>query len=133
VSPVAPPTSRTRLFYVEDSPALRERVLKELGRIEAIEVIGWSERADDAVSRIRSTRPEVLVLDLNLAAGSGMDVLRQFAGQPDAPVIIVLTNHSDPLSRELALLAGARYFFDKSTEFEAFTEVLRTIAAHATP
>lgn len=121
------------MFYVEDSAPLRVRVLKELARIEGIEVAGWSDRAEDAVHQIRLTKPQVLVLDLNLSAGSGIDVLREFAGRTEAPTIIVLTNHSDALSRELALQAGARYFFDKSAEFEAFTELLRTIAAAPAP
>ncbi len=127
----APENRRTRLFCVEDSASLRERVLRELEKIEDVEVVGWSDRAQDAVNQIRRTEPQVVVLDLNLSAGSGMDVLREFAIRPGAPLIIVLSNHSDTISRELVLHAGARYFFDKSSEFEAFTELLRAIASQS--
>jgi DNA-binding NarL/FixJ family response regulator len=126
------PNRRARLFYAEDSAALRERVLRELARIEAIEVTGWSERADDAVNQIQRIRPDIVVLDLHLSGGSGMDVLREFARRPSAPAIIVLTNHSDPVSRERALHAGAAYFFDKSTEFEGFMAILRIVASRPT-
>ena len=116
-----------RVCYVEDSPELRTRVLSEMSRLDSIEVVGFSESSEDAIRQIRCTQPDLVVLDLQLADGSGFDVLRAFFGVAGAPTMIVLTNHSDALSRELSLRAGAQYVFDKSVEFEDFLLLLEKI------
>jgi DNA-binding NarL/FixJ family response regulator len=81
------------------------------------------------VDGILRTHPDSVLLDLNLMGKSGMDVLR--AVHPQAPdiVFIVLTNHSEPQYRRACARAGARYFLDKSTEFERVREVIAEIAA----
>ena len=118
----------TRVCYVEDSPGVRARVLMELARIGDIEVVGWSECSRGAISLIRQLRPDLVVLDVQLAEGSGVDVLRACGGE-GAPVMMMLSNRSDSFSRELCLRAGARHFFDKSTEFEEFLAVVRVFCA----
>ena len=115
---------RIRLYYVEDSAELRSRIDRELAQVDGIEVLGYSERAADAVREIRQCQPDVVVLDLQLLEGSGIDVLKELRKEGRRPVIIVLTNHSDSVSREHSLKAGAGYFFDKSTEFDQFLDTL---------
>ena len=117
---VSEKTSRIRLYYVEDSSELRSRIDRELAGIDGVLLMGHSERASEALREIRQCRPDVVVLDLQLSEGSGIDVLKGLRGEDPAPVVIVLTNHSDATTRSRTLKAGARYFFDKSTEFDQF-------------
>ena len=49
------------------------------------------------------------------------------------PIVMVLTNHSDPTSRERSLKAGAKYFFDKSTEFDQFVATLNQMRIEQPP
>ena len=118
----------TRLYYVEDSAELRRRVDDELAQIDGVEVMGHSERAPDALREIRRHRPDVVVLDLQLLEGSGLDVLKGLRHDDWQPIVMVLTNHSDPTSREHSIKAGAKYFFDKSTEFDLFVAALRQLS-----
>ena len=118
----------TRLYYVEDSAELRRRVDCELAQIDGVEVMGHSERAPEALREIRRHQPDVVVLDLQLLEGSGLDVLKGLRHDDWQPIVMVLTNHSDPTSREHSIKAGAQYFFDKSTEFELFVAALRQLS-----
>ena len=74
-------------------------------------------------------RTDSVLLDLNLSRRTGLDVMR--AVRPRAPDIafVVLTNHSESQYRQACLEAGARYFLDKSGEFERVREVIAEIGA----
>lgn len=106
----------TRVFIVEDSPSIRERLV-ELLESDVVTVVGEAETPDAAVVGIRQAQPDYVVLDLKLSGGSGIDVLRRL--HPDLPEIrfIVLTNHADRQYQRTCERAGASYFLDKSTEF----------------
>jgi DNA-binding NarL/FixJ family response regulator len=117
--------ARKRLFHVEDSAELRNRIGRELAQLTRIEIVGFSDRADDAIMQIRRIKPDLVVLDLQLADGSGIDVLRGLSPDPEPPALIVLTNHADARFRELSLQAGALRFFDKSTQLEEFIAFLK--------
>jgi DNA-binding NarL/FixJ family response regulator len=119
--------ARKRLFHVEDSAELRNRIGRELAQLASIEIVGFSDRADDAITQIRRIKPDLVVLDLQLACGSGIEVLRRLKPDPEPPALIVLTNHSDSRFRELSLQAGALHFFDKSTQLEEFIAFLKWI------
>lgn len=117
---------RKSLFHVEDSLELRRRIEGEFTQLTGIEVIGFSDRADDAIRQIRRLEPDLVVLDLQLAEGSGIDVLRDLSSGAAPPTFIVLTNHSDSGFRKLSLRAGAHHFFDKSTQLEEFIDFLKS-------
>ena len=118
--------ARKSLFHVEDSVELRRRIEGEFTQLTGIEVVGFSARADDAIRQIRGLAPDLVVLDLQLAEGSGIDVLRGLSSGAAPPTFIVLTNHADSRFRNLSLRAGAHHFFDKSTQLEEFIEFLKS-------
>ena len=118
-----------RVFVVEDSPQIRERIEAMLASIDGVLSVGHAVGAEEAIAAILAERPDVVVLDLKLAQGSGFDVLR--ALQREAPWIgaYMLTNHAIAPYRALALRLGARGFFDKSREFAKARDALARLAA----
>ena len=116
-----------RVFVVEDSPAVRERLQAMLGEIEGARTVGVAAEAQSAIDGIRAVRPDVVVLDLHLAEGSGFDVLRALRA-PDAPsapvAVFVLSNLSALPYRRNAERLGVQGFFDKSTEFGHMRDAL---------
>jgi len=122
-------TKPTQVFIVDDSLSIRTRLSEMLARLADVCVVGEAGSASDAVDGILSTRPDSVLLDLNLAGRSGIDVLRTVHRQAPGIVFVVLTNHSEPQYRRACALAGASYFLDKSTEFERVREVIAQIAA----
>lgn len=111
---------------MEDSPELHRRIRFEIEAItdchgkQIFHILGSATGSTVAIEEIERLQPDLIVLDLQLAEGSGIDVLRHFSGRPDAPVIIVLTNHCDTVSRSICIEAGASACFDKSTQFDEF-------------
>jgi DNA-binding NarL/FixJ family response regulator len=118
-----------KVFVVEDSPLVRERLVAMLREIEAVEVVGESDNATEAVAGIVREAPAVVVLDIKLRGGSGMEVLEQI--RKDAPDIttIMLTNFANDSYRQRYLAAGANFFFDKTEEFEKVRDVLERLVA----
>ena len=106
-----------QVFLVEDSPLIRARLIEMLEGVPGATVCGHAAGAESAIRGILAARPDVVVLDLALASGSGFDVLR--AVHPQAPQIdfYLLSNFAADPYRELAGRLGARGFFDKTSEF----------------
>ena len=93
-----------RLLVVEDEPAIRDAVVvaleQERFRVDAVET------AAHALERTRADSPDLVVLDVMLPDGSGIDVCRQLRAESDVP-IIMLTARSTELDRVLGLEVGA--------------------------
>ena len=118
-----------RFFVVEDSPIVRERLQELLASIEGASAVGHAEGAAEAIRAILAERPEVVVLDVKLAQGSGFDVLRAVREQAPEIDVYMLSNFATEPYRRLAADLGARNFFDKSTEMDQVRDVLGKRAA----
>lgn len=116
-----------KIFIADDASFIRERLISMLSELEELEVIGQTEEAQEAVDSILKLKPEVVVLDICLRGGSGIEVLHQIKQADPAPTVIMLTNYSYSQYREKCLKTGADFFFDKSTEFEQVREALREL------
>ena len=114
----------TDVFIVEDSPAIRARLVEMLSKIDEVRIVGEADTPASAVRGIFDTQPDCVVLDIQLIGGTGIEVLR--AVTPHAPDInfIVLTNHATPQYRRFCMEAGASWFFDKTEEFELIKDAV---------
>jgi DNA-binding NarL/FixJ family response regulator len=119
----------TQVFIVDDSAAIRTRLVEMLARMEHVSVVGEAANARDAIASILRLRPHSVLLDLNLYGLTGMDVLRAVHGLAPEVAFVVLTNHAEAQYRRACSAAGARYFLDKTREFERVPEVLIEIAS----
>ena len=116
--------NRTKVFIVEDSPAIRDRLVEMLGELDSVAVVGDAETPGDAIAGILRTNPDYVVLDYQLHGGTAVDVLRTVHAQLPQTVFLVLTNHANPQYRRICLDAGASFFFDKSLEFGKVMDVV---------
>ncbi len=121
--------SALRVFVVEDSPLVIDRIEAMLASIAGARAIGHSGRAREAISAILRDQPDVVMLDWQLAEGSGLDVLRVLNEAAPTIDVYMLSNFASEPYRRLAERLGARDFFDKSTEFERVREALAARAA----
>jgi DNA-binding NarL/FixJ family response regulator len=120
-----------RVFIVEDSPLIRKRIMDNLRSMGGFIVVGFAESEDDAVAAITETEPDVVVTDIRLKEGNGIEVVRQVrqASLASPPKIYVLSNYASPEYRHECELVGADAFFDKSGEYDRFLDTLQR-AAH---
>jgi DNA-binding NarL/FixJ family response regulator len=119
--------TRKPVFIVDDSPVVRDRLVTLISELPNVEIVGQADIAFEAIHSIRQLRPSVVVLDISMPGGSGMYVLETIKKDQPGPVVIMLTNFAHDQYRQKCLQLGADYFFDKSTEFERVTEVLRRL------
>lgn len=118
-----------KVFVVEDSAPVRERLIEMINEIEGFEVVGQAGTCDEAVSGIRQTKPDIAIFDIQLATGSGIDALAQAKRELPGLRGIVLTNYATPQHEKASADAGAEYFLDKSADFEKIAEILESMKA----
>jgi DNA-binding NarL/FixJ family response regulator len=116
-----------RVLIVDDSLLLRERLCCRLGSIEGIEIAGKACDVPGGIETFRRVEPDVVVLDLLMPGGSGIDVLEAIKRERPATIVVILTNHPLPQLRKKSQQAGAEYFFDKTQEFGKVADVLREV------
>lgn len=112
------------IFIADDSETIRERLIALLSEIEGVEVIGQAGNHDEAVEGIRSLKPHVVILDIQMPGGSGIDVLKEIKQDSQPPVVLMLTNHASPQYRERCMERGADFFLDKSRDLERLVPIL---------
>ena len=118
-----------KIFVVEDSAAVRERLVEMIRELKDFEVVGEADTFESAVAGIRDTLPDVAILDIKLAddGGSGIDVLNEVRKTIPAIRAIVLSNYVSPQHLKASADAGAEYFLDKTSDFERIPEILGSL------
>jgi len=111
-------------FIVEDSPHIRERLSALLSQAGGIAIVGEADTPQGAVEGILRTRPDSVVLDIQLVGGSGLQVLKTVRPVAPGTVFVVLTNHPDSQYRRIFANAGASAFLDKTTEFDLVAKAI---------
>ena len=129
--PSRPGKRPLRVFLVEDLPVVRNRVIESLGEIDAVQVAGFAEGEESALSWLRSNHCDVLILDLELQQGNGLGVLKALASAVSAPIKIVYTNHASPTIRRVAVHFGASFVLDKTLDTPKLRPLLEELSASA--
>ena len=122
--------SPVRVFIVEDSPLIRKRIIDNLQSLGGFDVVGFAEGESAAVAAITETEPDVVITDIRLKEGNGIEVVRQVRQKDftSRPRIYVLSNYANAEYRRQCELVGADDFFDKSGEYDRFLETLQHFA-----
>jgi DNA-binding NarL/FixJ family response regulator len=114
-----------KLFIVDDSAVVRERLIAMLSEIRGVEITGQAEEPQEAIEAIRKSKPDTVILDIRVPGGKGIDILQKMKKERPTTKVIMFTNYPYPQYRKKCMDAGADYFFDKSTEFEKVSEVIK--------
>ena len=122
-----------RVFLVEDSQLVRERLSALLRTIEGVEPVGSAATARDAEQAILASHPDAVLLDIKLAQGSGFDLLRSLRASAPQIEVYMFSNFAAPAYRQLAASLGARGFFDKTTEIDTLRRTMTERAAQSSP
>jgi DNA-binding NarL/FixJ family response regulator len=123
-----------RILVVDDSTAVRSRIATLLRDIEGVELVAEAENAARAVDLWRSISPHFVILDLDLAGRSGLEILPILKERKAAdPTVLVLTNHAEDAYARRCRALGADYFFDKSNQFETAIDIVRSNIATRLP
>lgn len=126
---IAKPRSQPamRIFIAEDSALIVERLGALLSDIRGIELVGQAANVLSAALAIQQLDPDVVILDLNMPDGSGLDLLVRLKKHRPAIIVIVFTALASPQIRRRCTESGANFFLDKSTEFEELPAILKAL------
>jgi len=116
-----------KVFLVEDSEMIRRRLRKLVGAIDGVLIVGEAEDSDTALDGIAKAAADIAIVDLHLAKGSRLALLKKLAERALPVVSIVVTNNPRPEYEHECLAAGAQHFFDKSTELDLVRRTIRGI------
>ncbi|MFC5499383.1 response regulator transcription factor [Caenimonas terrae] len=116
-----------KVFLADDSAMIRAQVAQLLAA-QPVAIVGEAGTPQECIDAILASRPDVVVLDVQLEGGVGLDVLRGVRAAAPEIAFVVFSNHSAPAYRRRYLAAGASRFIDKSTEFDQLPGAVATTA-----
>ncbi|MEJ7929013.1 response regulator transcription factor [Ramlibacter sp. AN1015] len=106
-----------RVFLADDSGMIRSR-LAALLDTHHMTVVGQAATPEGCIDGILASHPQVVVLDVQLEGGTGLQVLRAVRSAAPDIAFVVFSNNAGPAYRKRYLGEGAAFFLDKSREFE---------------
>jgi len=123
--------TRLRVLLVENSSALVKRLVERIEADAHATVVGIAATAAAAIDQLERLRPDAMILDVALNAGTGFDVLRALRRQTGgaAPVTVMFSHYSSPPYRDAAKRLGVAHFFDKSDDFVQLIDLVRSLGA----
>jgi DNA-binding NarL/FixJ family response regulator len=114
-------------MLVDDHELIRQGLARAFERDEQMTVVGQSGNVQDALAAWAELKPEVIVTDLQLPDGNGLEIVRAIRGQSATTGLVVLTMHAGDDQIFAAMEAGASAFVGKDSKA---TDVL-SAAKHA--
>ena len=125
-------TEPVTVVVADDQAAVREGLVLLLGTLPGITVVGQAEDGLAAVETVAATRPQVVLMDLNMPRCDGVEATRRIRAEQPGTQVVVLTTYSDDESIIGALQAGALGYLTKdATRAEIGRAVLAAAAGQA--
>ncbi|MEN9544730.1 MAG: hypothetical protein RLZZ598_1563, partial [Pseudomonadota bacterium] len=121
-----------RVLLVEDSLPVRQRMRSLIDESGLARVVGEAGGVKHALSQFETLAPDAVVLDLQLADGTGYAVLESIKRSTPDCTAIVMTNFTMPEYRERCAQLGADHFVEKSVDFERVPQLLGGLSAGLT-
>jgi DNA-binding NarL/FixJ family response regulator len=107
-TPVGPvPLEKSRVFIVDDHTMFREGLRQLIERESSMSVCGDAPDAAEALKGIRTSKPDVVIVDISLAGASGIDLIKDIKAEFEELPVLVVSMHDESLYAERALRAGA--------------------------
>ncbi|MFF2195848.1 response regulator transcription factor [Streptomyces sp. NPDC058157] len=121
--------AQVRVVIVEDHPLFLEGLRSALESADGIRVVGEARTLAELPGAVAAGGPQVVVMDLSLPDGSGVDATRRLAEEHPELAVLVLTMADDDTALLAALHAGARGYLVKGAGREEVLHAVRTVAA----
>ena len=118
-----------RVLLVDDHPVVRDSLSLRLSQDPLIEVCGAVGTVSRALKELDRLRPDLVVVDINLPDGHGLDLIKEIHRRFPSILILVFSLHEDALYGERAMLAGARGYVSKSASPEEVVNAVHRILA----
>jgi len=117
------------LLIVDDHPLFRQGVVDALTLEQDFKVVGQTANGSDALDLIRSLKPAVVVLDVNLPGINGQQITHQITQEKLSTRVLLVTGYDDTEQALHAALAGAAAYCSKNNvEAQNLIQIIREVA-----
>ena len=124
-----PAIAKKKIFIVDDHPIVRQGLVQMIDSEIDMVAVGQGEDAYGALRAIRSTKPDLVLLDISLKDSDGIELVKELkAHDPQLPVLM-LSMHDESLYAERALRAGARGYIMKQEAPPMLISAIRQVLA----
>jgi DNA-binding NarL/FixJ family response regulator len=124
---------RITVVLVDDHAVVRTGLAQLLSGAHDIEVVGQAADGAEAIEVVRETRPDVVVMDLQMPGMDGVDATRVIVGEGLGSEVVVLTSYSDSARIVAALDAGAVGYLLKDADPEDVLDGVRAVSRGESP
>ena len=118
-----------RILIADDHEVVRIGLASLLDRQPGFSVVGEARSGEEAVRLARRTHPDVVVMDIRMPDGSGIDACRAITGELPATPVVMLTSYADSDALFAAIDAGASGYVLKRVGSSELVDAVRTVAA----
>lgn len=116
-----------KILIVDDHPVVRQGLRLALSQCADLDICGEAEDENTAIQQFRELSPDLVVVDVTLKAGSGLELIKELkAIQPDLKILI-WSMHDEKLFAERSVRAGAMGYLNKSEPIERVEHAIRRI------
>src|SRR5206468_4402902 len=122
--PCSKPSKKPRVLVADDHPLFREGLVQLINRETDLCCCGETDTVAATQTAVASLKPDLLVLDLRLKDGDGLELIKTLKSRFPSLFVLVLSEHDETLYAERAVRAGAKGYLMKE---EATDEVLNAI------
>lgn len=123
------PPSVTRILVVDDHPVVREGLTRIIDNEPDLTVCGQAAGLSQAMQQFRETKPDLVLVDLSLENGSGLDLIKELVAQDSDVKVLVASMHDETLYAQRALRAGSRGYVNKDQAPETIVAAIRRVLA----
>jgi DNA-binding NarL/FixJ family response regulator len=124
-----PESKKAKVLIVDDHAVVRQGLAELINDQPDLMACGEADSPPEAMKQIAATKPDVIVLDITLAGGDGIELCRQIRERWPAVAILVLSMHDESLYAERALRAGAMgYVMKQEPQNKVMAGIRRTLA-----
>ena len=116
-----------RILVAEDHPLFRKGVISLLSSVPEFEVVGEATSGKEAVARATELQPDVVLMDLQMPGGNGIEATREIVHESPSIRVLVVTLFEDDDSVFMALRAGARGYVLKDADEEELVRAIRAV------
>ncbi|HYF76500.1 MAG TPA: response regulator transcription factor [Symbiobacteriaceae bacterium] len=121
-----------RMMVVDDHEVVRLGLVTLLGRQAGYEVVGEASGAVEAVEKARVHKPDIIVMDVRMPDGSGIEACRQIRADLPATKVIMLTSYADDEAVITAVMAGASGYVLKQVGSGDLLRAIETVRTGGT-
>jgi DNA-binding NarL/FixJ family response regulator len=116
-----------KILIVDDHPLVRAGLAQLISDCPDLEVCAEAADMAEALSQIDSTNPDLAIIDLSLAGGSGLDLIEHIKSRNRNILMLVASMHDEMLYAERVLAAGARGYINKQEAQESIIRAIRQV------